>query len=196
LEKRLFFQSKHKKKESLIMTITYRAEKGSPLTAQEIDGNFKELETRLNTLEDRPEGGESIGKIHVEGDQIHFLGTFGTDFGIFTLPKANLNPCGQWGAQMPYKKLDLVTFNSSLENALYCCTTDHISTEWTQDRSLWKLLLSLPQPPPSTVPLYEKASLPEVEAMGKLAFLLEEDGLTLIFFNGSNWQRLKRGESL
>ncbi len=36
------------------MTITYRSLKGSPLTSDEIDTNFKELETRLKQLEGHP----------------------------------------------------------------------------------------------------------------------------------------------
>lgn len=175
------------------MTITYRTEKGAPLTSLEIDGNFRELETRLNALEDHSEAGEGIGKIHVEGDQISFRGTFGANFGTFTLPKASLNPCGPWAPQKPYKRLDLVT----AENALYCCSTDHISTTWPQDSPFWKQIFSLPQPPPPpTLPLYEKASLPEAEMMGKLALLLEDEGTTLIFFNGNKWQRLIKGETL
>lgn len=174
------------------MTITYRSEKGSPLTVQEIDGNFKELEQRINTLENHPEVGEGLGKIHVEGDQISFLGTFGTDFGTHSLPKTNLNPCGTWATQMAYKKLDLVT----AENALYCCIIGHISTTWPQDSPCWKQVLALPQAPPPSLTLYEKASLPEVETMGKLALLLENEGATLIFFNGNNWQRLIKGETL
>lgn len=174
------------------MTITYRGEKGSPLTVQEIDDNFRELETRLNIFEDHSEAGESLGKIYIEGDQINFKGTFGTDFGTFTLPKANLNPCGVWARQTPYRKLDLVT----AENALHCCINAHISTSWTQDSSFWKQALILPQPPPATLSLYEKASLPEAETMGKLALLLENEGSSLIFFNGNNWQRLIKGETL
>lgn len=172
------------------MPIITRAEKGAPLTSQEIDGNFKELETRIDHLTDHQEAGEGIGKIYLEGDQLHIIGTFGTDFGIFTLPKANLNPCGPWASQMPYKKLDLVTS----DNALSCCIADHTSTEWTQDHLFWTLILHLPQPP--SLSLYERSSLPEKETLGKLALLLEEEGSTLIFFNGKNWQRLTKGENL
>ncbi|MBA3813258.1 MAG: hypothetical protein H0X26_02005 [Alphaproteobacteria bacterium] len=178
------------------MTITYRAEKGSPLTAREIDDNFRELETRLAAIADNPEGGESLGKIQVEGDQIHFRGTFGANFGTFTLPKASLNPRGPWLPQTPYKKLDVVTIQNAAENSLSCCIADHISNVWAQDSSFWKSLLSFPQPPPSTMALYEKASLPESELMGKLALLMEEKGPALIFFNGNNWQRLMQGENL
>lgn len=69
------------------MPLTYRSLKGAPLTADEIDGNFKDLETRLKQIEDHPEAGESLEKIQLDGDQITFTGSFGMDFGTFTLPK-------------------------------------------------------------------------------------------------------------
>lgn len=176
------------------MSITYRHEKGSPLTVQEIDGNFKELETRLKILEDHAEEGEGIEKIHLEGDRLTFTGTFGKDFGTFTLPKPSLNPCGPWSPEKPYKKLDLVT----VESGLYYCAMDHTSTTWTQDTPFWKQALTFPkvQPQQFSLPLYEKASLPETDRLGKLGLLLEEEGATLIFFNGKNWQCLMKGESL
>ena len=46
--------------------ITYRKDKGSPLTITEVDNNFKELNDRLQTLEDSSfEGG--IDKIYLDG---------------------------------------------------------------------------------------------------------------------------------
>lgn len=126
------------------MTIIYRHEKGSPLTVQEIDGNFRELETRLNTLSEAQERTESLGKINVEGNQISFIGTFGTNFGSFILPQAQ-----------------------------------HLNL-----------------PPPPSLPLYEKAFLPAEEKMGQLALLLEDEGPTLIYFNGTQWQRLRKGDTL
>lgn len=162
------------------MSIIYRAEKGAPLTADEIDGNFRELESRLKILEDHPEVGEGIGKIQVQGDQLTLTGTFGMDFGTFTLPKATLNPRGKWLPQIPYQRQDLVTTDSSL----YYCLKEHTSTSWEQDRSLWQEILSFPKPAPSSLTLYEKATLPAQESLGKLALLLEEEGPTLIFFNG------------
>ncbi|MBY0501449.1 MAG: hypothetical protein K2P93_05550 [Alphaproteobacteria bacterium] len=174
------------------MSIIYRATKGAPLSADEIDGNFKELEERLTHLEEHPERGEGIGKIQVVNDQMTLIGTFGSDFGTFYLPKASLNPCGSWTSQIPYQKLDLVTY----ENTLYCCVRDHVSTTWTQDEGAWKDILSLPKPSSNTLPLYEKATLPREENLGKLALLLEEEGLALIFFNGKTWQRLLKGDNL
>jgi hypothetical protein len=73
------------------MTLIYRTQKGAPLTSLEIDTNFKELDTRLKHLEERPEKGEGLGKVQVKEDQVTFQGTFGSDFGTFPLPKAALS---------------------------------------------------------------------------------------------------------
>lgn len=174
------------------MSIIYRAEKGAPLSAEEIDGNFKELEMRLQQLEEHPEASESLGKIEVGGDQISLIGTFGTDFGTFSLPKATLRFTGKWLPQTLYKKLEMVTYDKSL----YCCLKDHTSTLWAQDLSQWEVVLSLPAPPPPSFPLYEKATLPREETLGKLGVLVGDEGANLIFFNGETWQRLMKGETI
>ncbi|OJW50576.1 MAG: hypothetical protein BGO67_05740 [Alphaproteobacteria bacterium 41-28] len=174
------------------MTIIYRADKGAPLLTEEIDGNFKELETRLNRLEDHPEVAESIGKIEVQEDQMILTGTFGTDFGTFTLPKATLRLQAQWLPQTSYQKGDIVTY----ENTLYGCLRDHLSSLFKQDDSNWQEILSVPSPPSSFLPLYEKATLPNEETLGKLAILLGEEGPNLIFFNGKTWQHLMKGETV
>jgi hypothetical protein len=174
------------------MTLIYRAEKGAPLLSSEIDGNFKELETRLQTLEEHPETAESLGRIDVQEDQIRFTGTFGTDFGTFTLPKAKRRACRPWVSQTVYQMHDWVT----VDHALYECLKEHTSTLWAQDGALWQEVLSLPKPPSSDLALYEKATLPQDESLGKLALLMEEEGASLIFFNGKTWQRLTKGETL
>ena len=174
------------------MAIIYRTEKGSPLSAVEIDGNFKELSNRLIRLEENPEAGEGIGRITVEGDQMTLKGTFGTDFGTFELPKTFLKPCGSWSSQVLYKKLHMVTF----ENILFCCVKEHTSTTWEQDKEMWQEMLSLPKTTSTSLPLYEKETLPQEESLGKIALLLGEEEPSLIFFNGKTWQRLTKGEKL
>lgn len=171
------------------MTLIYRTQKGAPLTSLEVDTNFKELDTRLKHLEEHSEKGEGLGKVQVKGDQITFQGTFGSDFGTFTLPKATLIPRGLWKPQTLYNKLDLVTF----ENILYACLKEHVSTIWIQDYSLWQEVISLPK---FALPLYEKSTLPCEEVLGKLALFLGGKGPTLIFFNGKNWQQLMKGDIL
>ena len=132
------------------MSIIYRAEKGAPLAAEEIDGNFRELESRLKILEEHSESGEGIGNIQVGGDQMILTGTFGTDFGTFTLPKAIFHPRGKWLPQTIYQELDIITYN----HALYSCLRNHTSIHWEQEDSLWQEILSLPPPPPlSSLPV-------------------------------------------
>lgn len=171
------------------MSITYRSIKGAPLYADEIDGNFKELETRLQQLEEHPERGEGIGKIQLQGDQLTFLGNFGTDFGTVTVPQASLRFHGKWLSQTHYQQRDLIT----TETSLYYSLNDHTSTTWEQDVTLWQEVLSLPKPPSSSLSLYEKATLPLEESLGKMALLFDEEGTSLIFFNGKTWQRLIKG---
>lgn len=71
------------------MTLTYRHQKGAPLTVEELDGNFKEIDNRLQQLENHM--GETLGKIELEGNQLSFMGSLGTHFGTFTLPKADVS---------------------------------------------------------------------------------------------------------
>lgn len=170
--------------------ITYRTEKGAPLTIEEMDGNFKEIEARLKTLETHLESGEGIGKILMQGETITVMGTFGTELGAFPWPKASLTPRGKWSSQTPYQRLDVVTHN----NSVYCCSQDHLSSLWEQDGHAWQEILTLPTPPPLT--LYEIATLPAQEEMGKQALLIDEHGINLIFFDGKRWQRLMKGDDL
>ena len=52
------------------MQIIYRSQKGSPLTIQEIDGNFQELETRIKALDEKVGKGstESLAAVNCKGE--------------------------------------------------------------------------------------------------------------------------------
>ena len=52
------------------MPLVYRAHKGSPLTAPELDGNFENLDKRLQALESSPLMAEGIKEIRQDGDQL------------------------------------------------------------------------------------------------------------------------------
>ena len=173
------------------MSLTYRAEKGAPLTIEEMDSNFRELETRLKTLEDFPEHPEGLSKIQLDGDQMTFLGSFGTNFGTFSLPQALFNPCGEWTAQTDYQKGDIVF----CKDTLYICNSPHKSLALENQLEHWTLLFSLSSSAYSS-PIYEKATLPMEERIGKLEVFAEDGGLNIIFFNGTAWQRLKKGEEI
>ena len=124
--------------------ITYRTQKGAPLTVEEMDGNFKELEERIKVLEAHLDSGEGIGQIRAQGDTMKILGTFGTDFGTFSLPKAIFTPRGPWAPQTTYQTLDVV----SHDNGLYYCVSAHSSHHWEQDTSHFQEILRFPRPSP------------------------------------------------
>lgn len=67
------------------MVLVFRREKGGPLTSDELDGNFEWLEEKIQNLEDIPTQGEGIDQVVQEGSQIRFIGSYGKDFGTFSL---------------------------------------------------------------------------------------------------------------
>lgn len=172
--------------------LIYRHDKGAPLTSEEIDGNFYELASRLRTLEDHPAMGEGIGQVRLQGHHLTFTGTFGTDFGTFSVPQPRLSFRGAWQPQIPYERFDFV----SQAQGLYCCVQDHSSGEWDRDRlAVCHEMLS----PPlvfSPLLLYERETLPLEERLGKQALFAEAGEMFLIFFDGTEWQRLTTGAPL
>lgn len=169
--------------------ITYRIQKGAPLTVDEMDGNFKELEERLKILETHLNSSEGIGQILGQRDSLKITGTFGTDFGTFPLPKATFTPRGPWTPHTPYQALDVVSYNEGL----YSCTQAHVSHTWEPNSTNFQEILRFSRPS-TTLPLYEKATLPEGETLGTLALLMEKEGSTLIFFDGKVWKHLMKGD--
>lgn len=94
------------------MTLTYRSNKGAPLTADEIDDNFRELDARLHSLEN-----------HEPHDE-------------------------RKDTQIPFPSL----------------------------------------------PLYDRANVPQEARRGTLALLQKDKELSLIFFNGIAWQNIEKGD--
>ena len=74
------------------MTITLRSVKGSNLTAAEVDGNFTDLDTRVDALEASSPEPNNISNILVSGTQMTIVLDDATEFGPFTLPQANFRP--------------------------------------------------------------------------------------------------------
>ncbi|MCE3230906.1 MAG: hypothetical protein K0R52_834 [Alphaproteobacteria bacterium] len=59
------------------MGIVYRHQKQEPLTIEEMDGNFANLDERVKNLETKPPLAEGIANVAQEGDQLMILGSRG-----------------------------------------------------------------------------------------------------------------------
>lgn len=71
------------------MTIVYRDEKGSPLTADEVDENFRTVVADIAAVvTDAPNG---IANIFADGTQMHVVLDDATEF-VLTMPQANFRP--------------------------------------------------------------------------------------------------------
>jgi hypothetical protein len=93
-----------------------------PLTPQEADGNFEDLDGRLAQLESGL-AVEGIGEITVEGDVMTIIGDRGTQYGAFQLP-APLEHAGGWQPESAYGVRDVVGH----DGASYYCLQNHTSS--------------------------------------------------------------------
>jgi hypothetical protein len=121
------------------MGIIYRNKKQEPLTIEEMDGNFANLDERIIALETTPPLAEGIAKITQEGDQLTFLGTFGNPLGKAILPKVFPTPKGKWQADTVYQILDWV----QVKQSLYSCVQAHRSGKFGEDKENWLLMFEL-----------------------------------------------------
>src|SRR6185369_1063270 len=71
------------------MVLVYRAVKGSPLTSDEVDGNFHDLDDRVSDIEGSPPAANGIANIVVDGTQMTIYLDDATVLGPYTLPQAN-----------------------------------------------------------------------------------------------------------
>jgi len=186
------------------MPIKYRMQKGAPLTIEELDNNFRELEERLNALESQDNLSRSIGKITLEGRALIFEDLSGDIISHITIPLPTIVPRGAWTSDVQYTVGDLVVF----ESCAYVCQINHQSTNFTSERHNWHLFLSFdslkgeslrpeqsvaahPQIP-SHLAVYETNTLPQPD-IGQVALLMEEDGeVYLVFSDGKNWRKLTK----
>ena len=123
------------------MSIIYRLEKGAPITAAELDGNFKELMTRLEKLEARyvPKV-ISIEKVELVGSELQFRDAAQTLLGKVTLPLPRFVPRGAWQPQQHYAGYDLASHGPRV----YVCMSAHQSaTQFQETEASWALLIDL-----------------------------------------------------
>lgn len=123
------------------MTITYRKLKGSPLSADELDQNFKELHDRLEKLEEvvLPLSQGGVARITQDGADVLFESASEEVLGRITLPSLRFRPRGLWVSQRDYLFYDLCLF----EGKTYCCKTPHKSgASFGDDLAKWDLIFA------------------------------------------------------
>lgn len=112
--------------------ITYRLEKGAPLSILEMDTNFRDLEQRLGALEDHPitpviaiEQQDDVLTFKIDGDVISHI----------VLPKFQPSFKGAWAKNTSYRVGCWVYCNCML----YACQAHHISGE-VFEPTFWQLI--------------------------------------------------------
>lgn len=112
--------------------ITYRLEKGSPLTVLELDTNFRTLEERILALEDHP--ATSNISIEQQDDVITFK-INGDAISPIVLPKFQPLFKGEWEKNTTYHP----GCWTCLSGALYACQTYHTSND-DFEPNYWQLI--------------------------------------------------------
>lgn len=110
------------------MPLIFRDTKGAPLTAAEVDANFRFVQDEIEDIQENPPVANSISNVTVGGGG----GTFsvhledGTIFGPFNLPTAMVTWRGEWIPDTGYFYLDLVY---TLTGGVYLVLIDHVSAD-------------------------------------------------------------------
>jgi hypothetical protein len=120
------------------MSITYRNIKGIPLTSDEVDDNFRNLDIRLARLESSQGGTETVCRIEQEFNVLKFFTDRGREVGSATIPPFQINPQGEWRAGTRYVMNDLVANGNG---QIWICLNPHTAEDWERDRSKWALFL-------------------------------------------------------
>lgn len=182
------------------MSIILSKNKGSPLTFEELDQNFEELDKKVKHLEETSLPGEGLKEIIQEGDELIFESTFGRNLGRARLPIPLFHHQGVWKAKTSYVYGSLVTW----QNKVYCCHTSHVSEEILSE-SMWSLLLHVPEVEKQHIassstetaqalpllPLYDKEVLPE-PTLGKLCLMTDSTGLFMVIGGGDKWHTFQK----
>lgn len=119
----------------------YRTEKGKPLTLEEVDGNFRELDLRLKLLESlskqKQEIPESVASVVQKGDILCFVGSRGSILGTASLPRIIPSVRGSFKKGEYYNLLDFVVY----ENKTYSCTKSHIAETFLGEGEFWQIII-------------------------------------------------------
>ena len=119
--------------------IIYRIAKGAPLTGEDLDHNFKELELRLEAME--LEKSQIPLSLNLEGDVL-FQGVGVEKRSLGRVPSVHFNPRGYWQCDMDYFPSDLVL----VDDQIFCCLKAHLSSKDFKDqRDSWEIFFNMPE---------------------------------------------------
>lgn len=124
------------------MVLVYRNEKNAPLTVEELDGNFQDLDKRLHYLEEQLAKNVVPQTIKIDKNKIFFLGYQGHILAEIPLPSLQLNPRGTWAPQNLYQKFDVI----AAPGQSFLCTQDHCSgnsLEQDISQKKWQLFIDV-----------------------------------------------------
>lgn len=163
------------------MKITYRLEKGTPLTCQEADDNIRQLsawveECRLS-LERVSRA--TVAEVILHEEKLLFKTASGETHAPVPLPDFSWKPRGAWSADNAYQERDIVSHN----NALYVCISAHEKSDYFVANS-WREILKISSP---CLPVHEKSDLPDDTELGSIVIVCGKTP-RVAYYDGENWR--------
>lgn len=96
---------------------------GRDLLPAEVDGNFNDLDGRVQALEGNPPLPAEINSVDITGNQMTITMSNQAVFGPYTLPQAAFNFTGAFQPNHNYKRYDFLVANSGLYMVLHDFTS-------------------------------------------------------------------------
>lgn len=125
------------------MAIVFRDEKGTNLTADEVDENFRSIDTRVTAVEENPPEAVGIDHFVIEGSLLTIVMTDASTHGPFVLPMGQWRWTGEWETGATYFIGDLFTESGNL----YFVRVQHVADVtfdpdlFTEDGQVYVLVL-------------------------------------------------------
>lgn len=122
--------------------LVYRSEKEAPLSIEELDGNFRDLDNRLKYLEEKIQTANILQDIKVDNNRFTFINPQGKVLADVPIPSIQLNAKGVWTPRTTYKKFDVI----AMPGQSLICLQDHHSAENLPDDikdKKWQLFIDV-----------------------------------------------------
>lgn len=116
------------------MNLTLRAQKGAPLTIEEMDNNFLYLKERIKEC-----GQKGGSKIHIRqnGHLVEFLNEQDESLGNFMIPILLPSYQGKWMPSLTYQLGQWVRAT----DGIYGCLKSHTSADFEKEKENWQLII-------------------------------------------------------